>query len=106
MQDLTIKKTPTYDQDRKKKAKKTKEKQRSKRKADAAGGQAKKKKTGPAVDLSVYVPRAPAAEAVPARVIPTRSRAKAQPQTDTPTGAIQVKAEVKLEQPKVEPKVE
>ncbi|POM72718.1 Hypothetical protein PHPALM_10529 [Phytophthora palmivora] len=105
MDELKIKKPPTYEQDKKKKAKKanSEKKPRSKRKADTVGEQAKKKKKkGPAVDSSVYDPPASAADDVPARIIPTRSRTRAQPQPDI----IEVKSEVKAELPKVEPKME
>ncbi|KAE8907362.1 hypothetical protein PF005_g8260 [Phytophthora fragariae] len=106
---LKIKKPPTYEHDRKEKAKRTranqKRKQSLKRKAGDDGEPAKKKKTkGPVVDSSVFVPPASAADVAPARVIPTRARARAQ--TQAVAVKVEVKTEVKTEQPKVEPKTE
>ncbi|GMF10068.1 unnamed protein product [Phytophthora lilii] len=112
MKELQITKTPTYEQDKKMKAKKTKakakaktkanqeKKQRPKRKADGAVDQGRQKKKGPVVDTSVYVPPNSTADEIPARVIPTRSRARSQPET------AEVKNEVKTELPKVELKTE
>ncbi|KAG6958914.1 hypothetical protein JG687_00009102 [Phytophthora cactorum] len=75
MDELKVKKPRTNEEKKKKKAT---PKPRAKRKAEADGEPAQKKK-GPAVDLSVYVPPASSVDKVPARRIPTRSRARTQP---------------------------
>ncbi|KAK1942342.1 hypothetical protein P3T76_005841 [Phytophthora citrophthora] len=80
MNNLKIKKPISEKQDRKEQAKKKKAKKVLKRKAEAAAGPKPKKKKNQ-VDSSVYVPPA-SAEKVPARVIPTRSRAKSQMKTE------------------------
>lgn len=109
MDELTIRKPPTYEQDRKQKAKKTKaknlkRKQQAKEKGEEPAKKKKKTTKGPVVDPSTYVPPGSAADAVPARVIPTRARTRAQ--TQAVEVAAEVKTEVKMEQPKVEPKTE
>ncbi|KAG3111871.1 hypothetical protein PI124_g8278 [Phytophthora idaei] len=96
MDELKVKKPRTNEE-----KKKATPKPRAKRKAEADGEPAQKKKKGPAVDLSVYVPPASSVDEVPARRIPTRSRARTQPSEV----AVKAEPDVKME-PKVEVKTE
>ncbi|KAL4117616.1 hypothetical protein PRIC2_011602 [Phytophthora ramorum] len=108
MKDIQIKKPLTYEQEKKSKKKKKvnpAKKKQSKRKADGTTEQASKKRKGPVVDPSMYAPPASTVDEVPARVIPTRSRARAQPDAVQPQ-TVDVKSEVKAELPKVEIKSE
>ncbi|ETN10365.1 hypothetical protein F442_07511 [Phytophthora nicotianae P10297] len=95
MNELKVKKPRTAGVGKKKK--KAAPKPRAKRKAETDGEQAKKKKKGPAVDLSVYVPPASSADEVPARRMPTRSRAKTQSQEVAVKAEPDVKTEPKME---------